>query len=255
MKFYILTKRNLLSILICFILGLTIAITGVITAQKAVTTATTDRVIPIYYVEKTKKVCSISFDAAWGNEQTDTLLDILDQYNVKTTFFLVGQWVDKFPESVKKISDKGHDVGNHGDTHAHMTQQSDETILQELNSCNEKIEKITGKSPTLFRPPYGDYNNNVVNAVMGIDMYCVQWDIDSLDWKDPSVDQIVQNCTQKLQPGSIILLHNGATNTPEALPKIIEAIQAQGYEIVPISQLLLKGEYTTDVQGKMCKVE
>ena len=231
------------------------AVTGIITATEAITTASTDRVIPIYCVEKTKKVCSISFDAAWGNEQTDNLLETLDKYNVKTTFFLVGQWVDKFPESVKKITEKGHDVGNHGDTHAHMTQQSDETTMQELISCNKKIEKVTGKSPTLFRPPYGDYNNNLVNAVMGINMYCVQWDIDSLDWKDPSVDQIVQNCTRKLQPGSILLLHNGAINTPEALPKIIEAIQGQGYKIVPISKLLLKGNYTTDVQGKMCRVE
>lgn len=255
MKFYILTKRSILSILICFILGLITAITGVMTVTDAIATASTDRVIPIYSVDRTKKVCSISFDAAWGNEQTDTLLEILDQYKVKTTFFLVGQWVDKFPESVKKIAEKGHDVGNHGDTHAHMTQQSDETILQELNSCNSKIEKITGKSPTLFRPPYGDYNNNLVNAVKGLNMYCVQWDVDSLDWKDPSVDQIVLNCTKKLQPGSIILLHNGATNTPEALPKIIEAIQGQGYKIVPISKILLKGDYTTDVQGRMCKVE
>ncbi len=251
MKFYILTKRNLITIFTCLLLGTATLMTCVFSTSKAITTASTNRVIPIYSVEQTEKICSISFDAAWGNEQTETLLDILDQYKVKTTFFLVGEWVDKFPDSVKEIAKRGHDVGNHGDTHSHMTQQSDETIIQELKSCNEKIEKLTEKSPTLFRPPYGDYNNNVVNCVMGLDMYCVQWNIDSLDWKDPSVDQIVQNCTSKLQPGSIILLHNGATNTPEALPKIIEAIQGQGYKIVPISEILLKGKYTTDVQGIM----
>lgn len=255
MKFYILTKRNLITICTCFLLGLTTLLTCISSTSKAITTASTDRVIPIYRVDRTEKICSISFDAAWGNEQTEGLLDTLDKYNVKSTFFLVGQWVDKYPDSVKEIAKRGHDVGNHGDTHSHMTQQSDDTILQELNSCNSKIKKLTGKSPTLFRPPYGDYNNNVVNCVNNINMYCVQWDIDSLDWKDPSVDQIVLNCTSKLQNGSIILLHNGATNTPEALPKIIEAIQGQGYKIVPISKLLLKGKYTTDVQGKMCKVQ
>lgn len=234
-------------------MGFATACIGVSTASKAVATASTERIIPIYCVDRSKKVCSISFDAAWGNEQTDTLLDILDKYKVKTTFFLVGDWVKKYPGSVKKIAKKGHDIGNHSDTHAHLSQMSESDIVADIESCNQKIKKLVGKSPTLFRPPYGDYNNSVVSSVMGLNMYCVQWNIDSLDWKDPSVDQIVQNCVAKLEPGSIILLHNGATNTPQALPKIIEAIQAQGYEIVPISKLLLKGNYTTDVQGKMLK--
>ena len=238
-------------IMLCTLLLVASAAVGITTATEAVTTATTDRVIPIYCVDTDKKICSISFDAAWGNEQTDGLLDTLDKYKVKTTFFLVGSWAEKYPESVKEIAKRGHDVGNHSATHAHMTQISSEDMLTELENCNNKIEKLTGKRPTLFRPPYGDYDNNVVNTVMSLDMYCVQWNIDSLDWKDPSVDQIVQNCTSKLQPGSIILLHNGATNTPEALPKVIEAIHAQGYKIVPISKILPKGKYTTDVQGKM----
>jgi polysaccharide deacetylase family sporulation protein PdaB len=251
MKFFILTKRSLLSILFCGIMGISAAVIGISTATQAITTATTDRIIPIYNVDRSKKVCSLSFDAAWGNEQTDNLLATLKEYKVKATFFLVGDWVKKYPDSVKKIAKDGHDIGNHSNTHAHLTQMSESGIANDIKSCNEKIKKLTGKSPTLFRPPYGDYNNSVVSTVMGLDMYCIQWNIDSLDWKDPSVDQIVQNCVNKLCPGSIILLHNGATNTPEALPKIIEAIKAEGYEIVPISKILLKGEYTTDVQGKM----
>lgn len=163
----------------------------------------------------------------------------------------MGEWVDKYPDSVKAIHDAGHDVGNHSDTHAHMPQQSREDMLQELNGCNDKIEKITGVRPTLFRPPYGDYNNALVETVNSIHMYCVQWDIDSLDWKDPSPQQMVDRIQNNLSPGSIILLHNGAKNTPEALPMIIEAIRAQGYEIVPISEILLKGSYTTDHEGRM----
>lgn len=255
MRYIILTRRGLLIIMLCALFGVASAAVGITTATEAVTTAATDRVIPIYSVDTDKKICSISFDAAWGNEQTDGLLDTLDEYKVKTTFFLVGDWAKKYPESVKEIAKRGHDVGNHSATHAHMTQLPSADMLTELQTCNDRIEKLTGKRPTLFRPPYGDYDNNVVNTVMSLDMYCVQWNIDSLDWKDPSVDQIVQNCTSKLEPGSIILLHNGATNTPEALPKVIEAIRAQGYKIVPISKILLKGEYTTDVQGKMCKTE
>lgn len=255
MKIITITKRGLLCIFSCFMIGAVALTVTTSTLTKAVATAGEERKIPIYYVEKDEKVCSISFDAAWGNEQTETLLDILDEHEVKTTFFLVGDWVDKYPESVKEIAKRGHDIGNHSDTHAHMTQISKTEQINEIEKCNEKIEAITKRDATLFRPPYGEYDNSVVDACYSTDMYCVQWDIDSLDWKDPSVDQIVQNCTSKLQPGSIILLHNGATNTPEALPKIIETIRSQGYKIVPISEILLKGKYTTDIQGKMCKAE
>ncbi|MCR5652686.1 MAG: polysaccharide deacetylase family protein [Ruminococcus sp.] len=251
MRFIILTKKNILIILVCLLFAAGTAAIGLDTATKAVQTASTDRKIPIYCVDTKKKVCSISFDAAWGNEQTDTLLDILDENDVKTTFFLVGDWVKKYPDSVKKIYEKGHDVGNHSSTHAYMTQLPRDKMTKELNDCSSEIKKLTGKSPTLFRPPYGDYNNDVVETVNTLGMYCVQWNIDSLDWKDPSADRIVQNCVSKLDRGSIILLHNGAKNTPEALPKIIEAIKTKGYKIVPISKLLPKGKYTTDIQGRM----
>ena len=251
MRFIILTKRSLLIIIVCALLAVGTAAIGLNTATKAVQTASTVRKIPIYSVDTDKKECAISFDAAWGNEQTDTLLNILDENNVKTTFFLVGDWVKKYPDSVRKIAEKGHDIGNHSSTHAYMTQLSTDKMTKELNDCNAEIKKLTGKSPTLFRPPYGDYNNDVVETVNTLGMYCVQWNIDSLDWKDPSVERIVQNCVNKLENGSIILLHNGASNTPQALPKIIEAIRIKGFKIFPISKLLLKGDYTTDIQGKM----
>ena len=253
MRFLILTKKNLFIIFACVLLAAGTIGIGLDTATKAVQTASTDRKIPIYCVDTKDKVCAISFDAAWGNEQTDTLLDILDENNVKTTFFLVGDWVKKYPDSVKKIAEKGHDIGNHSSTHPYMTQLSAVKMTKELTDCNNEVKKLTGKCPTLFRPPYGDYNNDVVEAVNSLSMYCVQWNIDSLDWKDPSPERIVQNCVNKLEPGSIILLHNGAVNTPKALPGLIEAIKTKGYKIVPISKILLKGKYTTDAQGKMVR--
>lgn len=255
MRLLILTKRSLISIGFCLLIGAATAAIAITSTVKAVQTASTPREIPIYYVETDKKQVAISFDAAWGNEQTETLLEILDKYKVKSTFFLVGDWVEKYPESVKKIADKGHDVGNHSDTHPHMTQMTTSQMAGEIQACNEKIKKITGKTPTLFRAPYGDYNNDVVKSVNGCNMYCVQWDVDSLDWKDPTPEQITQNVLKKLKNGSIVLLHNGAKNTPQALPMLIEAIQEKGYEIVPISQILLKCDYFTDVDGKMCPKE
>lgn len=251
MRFIILTKRSLLIIILCFLLGIASLSIGLNSVSEAVATASIERVIPIYSVDTKDKVCSISFDAAWGNEQTEDLLNTLDKYNIKTTFFLVGQWAEKYPDSVKEIAKRGHDIGNHSSTHAHMPALSAEKMKEEINDCNNRIKKLTGKTPTLFRPPYGDYDNNVVNMVKSMNMYCVQWNIDSLDWKDPSIGRIVYNCTDKLTPGSIILLHNGATNTPNALPKIIEGIKEKGYKIVPISKLIPKGDYKTDVTGKM----
>lgn len=251
MRFIILTKRSLLIIILCFLLGIASLSIGLNSVSEAVATASIERVIPIYSVDTKDKLCSISFDAAWGNEQTEDLLNTLDKYDIKTTFFLVGQWAEKYPDSVKEIAKRGHDIGNHSSTHAHMPALSAEKMKKEINDCNNRIKKLTGKTPTLFRPPYGDYDNNVVNMVKSMNMYCVQWNIDSLDWKDPSIGRIVYNCTDKLTPGSIILLHNGATNTPNALPKIIEGIKEKGYKIVPISKLIPKGDYKTDVTGKM----
>lgn len=252
MKFFVFTKQRLL-VLGCCIIAAVLSVSICMSSYNKVveTAAASDRIIPIYNVDTDKKQVSISFDAAWGNEQTQALLDTLEKYNIKTTFFLVGQWVNKYPDSVKAISDAGHDIGNHSSTHSHMPKLTAEAITKEIEDCNNAVEEITGKSPTLFRAPYGDYNNCVVSCVKDLSMYCVQWNIDSLDWKDLPADQICARIKKGLCPGSIILLHNGAKHTPEALPQIIECIESEGYEIVPISELLLKGEYKTDGAGKM----
>lgn len=251
MKIFTLTRKSLLilfsCVLIC-VLALTITLN---TTVKIVATATEPRDIPIYCVDRSDKKVAISFDAAWGNEQTETLLDILEEKDVTATFFLVGDWVAKYPESVKSIAEHGHDVGNHSNTHPYMTQLSLEEMRSEIQNCNSKIKELTGKTPTLFRPPYGDYNNDVVGTVKSCNMYCIQWDVDSLDWKDPSPSEMVQRIVGKISDGSIILMHNGATNTPEALPMIIDAVRAEGYEFVPISEILLEGDYQTDHEGRM----
>ena len=204
------------------------------------------RQLPIYCVQKDYKVLSISFDAAWGNEDTQQLIDILSKYNVKATFFVVGEWVDKYPESVKALSDAGHEVMGHSNTHAHFNSLSSQEIVDDLNACNDKIEAVTGVRPTLFRCPYGEYDDHVINAVRSLDIEPIQWDVDSLDWKDLSAADITQRVTSKVQPGSIVLFHNAAKHTPEALPTILETLLQEGYTFVPISQLILPGECNTD---------
>lgn len=251
MRFLILTRRRLSILFSCVLIGAITLVVASSTADKVVSAMTEERLIPIYYVDTDEKLCALSFDAAWGNEQTDTLLDILDEYAVKSTFFLVGQWVENYPDSVKEIASRGHDVGNHSATHPHMAELSPDQQLGEICSCNEAVEELTGSCPTLFRAPYGEYDNALVQNLHDESMYCVQWNIDSLDWKDPTPDEMVQRIKSKLVPGSIILMHNGATNTPEALPRIIEAIQSEGYTIVPVSEIIPEGDYTTDHEGKM----
>lgn len=250
MRFFIFNKKSLIMFLFCFILLATAVSVGIVGTKAAINTATQKRELPIYYVDKEEKVVSLSFDAAWGNEQTSSLIKILQDYNVKATFFLVGDWVDKYPDSVKEISDSGNEIGNHSDTHPHMSKLSSDKIKNEVTSCNEKIKNITGKSPELFRAPYGEYNNQVVEAIKGLNMYCIQWDVDSLDWKDPTAKQITDKILNKVKPGSIVLMHNGAKNTPEALPMIIKGLQDKGYKIVPISQIIYKEKYKIDTNGK-----
>jgi len=188
--------------------------------------------------------------AGWGNEDTSELIKILDQYKVKTTFFVVGSWVDKFPESVKELSDAGHEIMNHSDTHPHMTKLSPEAMKQEVEQCDSKIEKITGKRPFLFRPPYGDYNSDVIEVLEDCGHYTVQWSVDSLDWKDLTADEIFNRVTGSVVPGSIVLFHNAAKNTPEALPKILEKLQSDGYKIVPVSEIIMRDNYKIDHTGK-----
>ena len=236
------------------------AIFGAVHIPAAVSAAGTARQLPIYSVERPseegEKFCAISFDAAWGNEDTQQLIDILARYQVPATFFVVGQWAEKYPESVKALHDAGHQVMNHSNTHAHYPQLSAQEVMDDLNACNDKIEAVTGVRPTLVRPPYGDYDDRSISAIRAAGMEPIQWDVDSLDWKDLPADQIFKRVTEKVQPGSIVLFHNAAKHTPEALPAILETLLQEGYTFLPISDLLLPGQYgqdyTNDHTGRQC---
>ncbi len=248
MRLFILKKKHLLPICgVLLAIGIVCAVglTGRDTAQ----TAAVKREVPIYCVATDDKKVALSFDAAWGNEDTELLIEILGKNNVPATFFVVGEWVDKYPESVKALSDAGHDIMNHSDTHPHMPQLSAEQMKSEINNCNSKIESVTGKCPTLFRMPYGDYNDLVVKTVGEVNMYPIQWDVDSLDWKGLSADEICKRVTSKVKNGSIVLFHNAAENTPAALPGIIETLKNDGYEFVKVSDLIYKDNYSIDNAG------
>ena len=225
----------------------------VVNTPALVGVAASKRDLPVYCVQRDDKVVSVSFDAAWGNEDTQTLIDILDGYGVRATFFVVGDWVDRYPESVQALHEAGHEVMNHSSSHAHFSKLSHNEIVRDITLCNNKIEAITGVKPTLFRCPYGEYDDHVIQAISSLGMTAVQWDVDSLDWKGISAEEIQRRVLDRVQPGSIVLFHNAAENTPDALPGILESLIADGYRIVPISELLLQGDCFIDNTGRQCR--
>ncbi len=221
-------------------------------ASVSVSSRIGDRELPIYCVETEKKQVALTFDAAWGNEDTQEILDILKKHQVKATFFMTGGWVEHYPEDVKSIYEQGHDLGNHSENHKNMSQLGKEETKREIQMVHERVKKLTGQEMILFRPPYGDYDNQVILTVRECGYYPIQWDVDSLDWKDYGVEAIRKQVLQHphLGNGSIILCHNGAKYTADALDTLITGLKEQGYELVKLSDLIYKENYHMDHEGR-----
>lgn len=207
------------------------------------------RLVPIYKVKTSANRVAISFDATWGTELTDEILDILKSHGITTTFFLAGYWVDKHPDYVVKIAAAGHEIGNHSYSHPHMNTLNEQGIGYELQKNNDLIQDLTGQCTTLFRPPFGEYNNQVISVASALGYHTIQWSVDSLDWKNLTSNQIYDRVMDQIEPGSIVLFHNAAPGTPGAIRRLIPDLLAKGYEIVPISSLLHKGDYYIDHAG------
>lgn len=257
-KLIIVRKKNFITIgliaALIFIIGITIK-PSVQTVFK-IASGDSKRLLPIYCVDRPDNKISISFDAAWGADDTDKLLQILKDNDVKATFFVCGYWIDKYPDEVKKIIADGHDVGNHGNTHAHGAKLNLEENKQEILKAHDKVKNLTGNEMILFRPPYGEYNNTVIKAAHEVNYYPIQWDVDSLDWKELGADHELNHVLnhKKLGSGSIILFHNDAKYTPQVLDQIIKGLKQKGYEIVPISQLIYKDGYKINHEGRQIKI-
>lgn len=221
--------------------------------EKTIATSAAKKELPIYCVDtQGKKQVAISFDAAWGADDTDQLIEILNKNDVNATFFLCGYWVDKYPEEVKKIYKAGNEIGNHSNTHPHGAQLSLDQNKENIMACHEKVKNLLGIDMNVYRPPFGEYNNTVLKAAKECNYYPIQWDIDSLDWKEFGVDhEINQVLNHKhLGNGSIILFHNDAKYTPDCLDTIIKGLKEKGYELVPIGQLIHKENYYMDHEGR-----
>ena len=162
---------------------------------------------------------------------------------------MVGDWVDKFPEAVKKIHESGHEIGSHSNTHPHVNNLSSEKNLEEIQLSVNKIEKITGNKTNLYRAPYGEYNDIVIQTAQENGYYTIQWNLDTLDYEGLTGEEMWNRLKGKLDNGSIILSHNGTKHTADSLDMIIKNIKAHGFEITTVSDLIYKDNYTINNNG------
>ncbi len=214
-----------------------------------------DKQLPIYSVDMEEKKASITFDVAWGADDLEQILEILDDNKVKATFFIVGDWVEQFPDEVKLIHEKGHDIANHSDRHPHVTKMKKEEVKDDIMAAHKKVKELLNVEMDLYRAPYGEYNDDVLNAAHECNYYVIQWDVDSLDWKDYGRQELIDKVLKhkNLKCGSIILLHTGTTHTKDALDEILKGLLKDGYELVPTSELIIREDFKTDHTGRQFK--
>ncbi len=218
------------------------------------TSSNTSKKLPIYNVQTDKKQVAFTMNCAWNADDIDKILKVLEENNVKITFFMVGNWIDKFPEAAKKIADKGHEIASHSNTHPHVNNLSYEQNIEEIEKSNEKIQKITGNKTKLYRAPYGEYNDTVIKAAQDKGYYAIQWNLDTLDYTGLTAQQMWERLKDKVKAGDIILSHNGTNHTADSLDMLIKNIKEKGLNIVRVSDLIYKENYEIDANGTQKKI-
>lgn len=189
------------------------------------------------------KCVALTFDDGPHPQYTPMILDILDKYDAKATFFVIGKNAKSYPDIVKDEVARGHEIGNHTYSHPDLKKISADEFLMEIQKTSDIIYDITGKTPILFRPPGGYINNDIVKEVLSCDSKTVLWSWrqDTKDWACPGVDCIVSGVLDNLKDGDIILFHDynsGKSPTPKALEQILEKLTEKGYRFVTVSELM-----------------
>ncbi len=215
----------------------------------AIPTSATQKYLPIYNVQTEENKIAFTMNCAWNADDIDSILETLENNDVHITFFMVGEWVDKYPEAVKKIYEAGHEIGSHSNTHPHVNNLSVEKNLEEINLSVNKIEKITGSKTTLYRAPYGEYNDTVIKTAQENGYYTIQWNLDTLDYEELTGEEMWNRIKNKLDKGSIILSHNGTKHTADSLDMLIKNIKNSGFKVTTISDLIYKENYTINNNG------
>ena len=246
MKFVVLRKKTLIIALLVLAFAVFVPVGATVAFSR-------QKKLPIYSVGTEEKKVAISFDCAWGTDYTETLLNIMEREKVVSTFFMVEFWTTKYPDLVKKIAGGGHAIGTHSTTHSDMSKLTEAQIEEELTRSSMAIKAVTGEEVTLFRPPYGDYDDLLIETAERLGLYTIQWDVDSLDWKNLSAAEIAARVTSGVKNGSIVLFHNNGLHTAEALPAVIADLKEKGFTFVRIDDLIYKDGYYIDADGRQIK--
>lgn len=188
-----------------------------------------------------------------GADDIDEIIDTLKYNNVSATFFVVGDWIKKYPEAVKALNEAKMEIGNHSYAHKHVNQLSYDENIADMEKCNELIKEITGRDVRYYRGPYGEYNDVVIQAASSLSMQTIQWDIDTLDYTGKTANEMCERIQKKIRNGSIILMHNDTEHTAEGLQQIIDTIEMEGYEIVPLAELVYTEDYEINYEGRQIR--
>lgn len=256
--FLVFNKDNLISF---FVAACTVFVLFMMTSLFAKTPQTVietssnaKKQLPIYNVETDETKVALTINCAWNDDDIDKILQTLEKHQTKVTFFMVGDWIEKYNESAKKIYSAGHEIANHSYNHPHVNNISYDKNLEQIEKCSKLIEEITGSPSKLYRGPYGEYNDTVIQAAKDSNHVTIQWSIDTLDYNSLTGEQMWERIEPKLENGAIILMHNGTENTANSLDMLLSNIKEKGYRIVPVSELIYTDNYTIDSNGTQHKV-
>jgi len=239
-------RKNMVFI---FVISLTaLMFTAMLMSQRTIPSTVKPAPHAIYKVQTEDMVVALTFDISWGTQVPGQVMDILKEHNVKSTFFLSGPWTEDHPEFPQRLAQEGHEIASHGHKHVNLSGYPKEQVREQIMTAHEIIQTVTGKTPNLIRTPNGDWNEMVIATADELGYKVIQWSADSLDWKKPGVDAIVNNVLTKVEPGAIILMHasDTCTQTPDALPAVLQGLKEKGYELVTVSELLTHGPGVID---------
>lgn len=192
---------------------------------------------PIFKGNAGEKKVAFACNVFWGEDYLPDMLNSFNNNNIKITFFIGGSWANRFPELVRELSSQGHELGNHSYSHPHPNSISKEKNKEEILRTETLINTLTNKKTNLYAPPYGEYNETVLSAANELGYKTIMWSIDTIDWRRPSTEIIINRVIKKIHGGAIILIHP-TESTAKALPIIIEELTLLGYTISPVSEII-----------------
>ncbi len=249
---FLVVKKKVVCLIGAILLVIIVGCVAMGMSSRAIETAS-KRLIPIYSVDNTEGKVALTFDASWGSDKTRKIMNLLEDNGYRGTFFLTGFWVDENEELTKEIFSRGHLVGNHSENHKHLSEVKKEVLKEEIDGVSTKIEKLTGETTKYFRAPFGEYDNRLISALNERNIYCIQWSIDSLDWKGISGKEISDRVVSRVKSGDIILFHNNSDHVLDALPLIILALKNKNLTAVRVDELIYKDNYYIDNSGKQIR--